>query len=30
MDYDEDFYKEAMYESRNEENAIDDLFIKPE
>ena len=29
-DYDKDYYKEARFESNSEENAIDDLFIKPE
>ncbi|MBI4945924.1 MAG: hypothetical protein HY840_05935 [Bacteroidetes bacterium] len=28
--YDEDYYKEARFESNSEENAIDDLFIKSE
>lgn len=27
-DYDEDYYKERMYEQRNEDNAIDDLFTR--
>lgn len=30
LEYGEEYYKEAMYESINEENAIDDLFVKPE
>ena len=29
-DYDDHYFKEAWIESNNEENAIDDLFIKPE
>lgn len=29
-DYDEDYYRESLYESRSEDNAIDDLFTKAE
>jgi len=28
--YDEDYYKEAHFDAKNEENAVDDLFIKAE